>query len=233
MRCIICSLRNLQRIPPNKKILDLNLTLLQEQRIAFSYSWLGPPHNLILFDYKPKLNELNGHKMNADLLKGKRFAFLQKESAVLMGSPRKFKQHGKSGMWFSDLLPRTATCADDICMVRSMHTDQFNHHPGQLQMQCGEARFGLPSTGSWINYGLGTENRNLPGYIVLTAGRGSSGGATLWQSGFLPSNYAGVRLRNGSNPLLNLENPRGLPNELQRAGLDALQSLNKTHHRNE
>ena len=191
----------------------------------------GAPSQLDLFDYKPKLNELNGQKMNADLLKGRRFAFLQKESAVLMLSPRKFKQRGKSGMWFSDLLPKTATCADDICMVRSMHTDQFNHHPGQLQMQCGEARFGLPSTGSWLNYGLGTENQNLPGYIVLTAGRGSSGGATLWQSGFLPSNYAGVRFRNGSNPLLNLENPQGLPNELQRSGLDALRSLNEMHYK--
>ena len=119
----------------------------------------GAPSQLDLFDYKPKLNELNGQKMSPELLKGKRFAFLQKESAVLMGSPRKFKQHGKSGMWFSDLLPRTATCADDICMVRSMHTDQFNHHPGQLQMQCGEARFGLPSTGSWLNYGLGTREQ--------------------------------------------------------------------------
>jgi hypothetical protein len=216
---------------PKQNILDPRPHFAPRAKNCIFIFMAGAPSQLDLFDYKPKLNELNGQKMNAELLKGKRFAFLQKESAVLMGSPRKFKQHGKSGMWFSDLLPRTATCADDICMVRSMHTDQFNHHPGQLQMQCGEARFGLPSTGSWLNYGLGTENQNLPGYIVLTAGRGSSGGATLWQSGFLPSNYAGVRFRNGSSPLLNLENPKGLPNELQRAGLDTLQSLNKTHHK--
>ena len=130
----------------------------------------GAPSQLDLFDYKPKLNELDGKKMNSELLKGKRFAFLQKDSAVLMGSPRKFSQHGQSGMWFSDLVPNLAKCSDDLCMIRSMHTDQFNHHPGQLQMQCGEAKFGIPSTGSWINYGLGSENQNLPGYIVLTAG---------------------------------------------------------------
>ncbi len=186
----------------------------------------GAPSQLDLFDPKPKLNELHGKKMDAELLKGKRFAFIKKESAVLMGSSRKFTRHGKSGMWFSDLVPGMAGCADDICMVRSMHTDQFNHHPGQLQMQCGEGRFGLPSTGAWVTYGLGTENQNLPGYVVLTAGRGSSGGATLWQSGFLPSTYAGVRFRNGSDPVLNLKNPDGLPPQLQRAGLDALKELN-------
>jgi len=189
----------------------------------------GAPSQLDLFDPKPKLNELHGKKMDAGLLKGKRFAFIKKESAVLMGSSRKFSRHGQSGMWFSDLLPHMAGCADDICMVRSMHTDQFNHHPGQLQMQCGEGRFGLPSTGAWLTYGLGSENQNLPGYVVLTAGRGSSGGATLWQSGFLPSTYAGVRLRNSTDPLLNLKNPDGLPPRLQRAGLDTLKQLNNQH----
>ena len=189
----------------------------------------GAPSQLDLFDPKPKLKELHGKKMDSELLEGKRFAFIKKESAVLMGSPRKFARHGKSGMWFSDLLPHMAGCADDICMVRSMHTDQFNHHPGQLQMQCGEGRFGLPSTGSWLTYGLGTENQNLPGYVVLTAGRGSSGGATLWQSGFLPSTYAGVRFRNSTDALLNLKNPEGLPPQLQRAGLDTLRALNNNH----
>ena len=189
----------------------------------------GAPSQLDLFDPKPKLNELHGKKMDAGLLEGKRFAFIKKESAVLMGSSRKFSRHGQSGMWFSDLLPHMAGCADDICMVRSMHTDQFNHHPGQLQMQCGEGRFGLPATGAWLTYGLGSENQNLPGYVVLTAGRGSSGGATLWQSGFLPSSYAGVRFRNGNDPLLNLKNPDGLPPSLQRAGLDTLKTLNNQH----
>ncbi len=187
----------------------------------------GAPSQLDLFEPKPKLNALHGEKMDGSLLDGKRFAFIQKDSAVLMGSKRTFRQHGAGGMWFSDLLPHMARRADDLLMVRSMHTDQFNHHPGQLLMQCGEARFGIPATGSWLTYGLGSENENLPGYVVLTAGRGSSGGATLWSSGFLPSTYAGVRFRNGAEPVLDLANPPGLPPELQRAGLDALGAINR------
>jgi hypothetical protein len=130
-------------------------------------------------------------------------------------------------MEFSDLLPHMATCADDLLMVRSMHTEQFNHHPAQLVMHCGRAAFGLPTMGAWLNYGLGSESRNLPGYVVLSAGRGTSGGASLWQSGFLPSVYAGVQFRSQGSPVLNLENPAGLPPELQRAGLDALAGLNE------
>jgi hypothetical protein len=107
-----------------------------------------------------------------------------------------------------------------------MHSDQFNHHPGQLLMQCGRGTFGLPTMGSWINYGLGSETRDLPGYVVLTSGRGSSGGATLWQSGFLPSVYAGVRFRTAGEPVLNLSNPSGLPPTLQRKGLDILRQVN-------
>ena len=162
----------------------------------------GAPSQIDLFDYKPKLNELDGQKMDPALLEKMRFAFLQKDSATLMGSTRTFARHGQSGMWFSDLLPHLATCADDLCMIKSLHTTQFNHHPGQLMMQCGDPHFGLPVMGSWITYGLGSENQNLPGYVVLTAGRGSSGGATLYQSGFLPSTFAGVRFpqRRGTRP---------------------------------
>ena len=120
-------------------------------------------------------------------------------------------------MWFSDALPHIATCADDICMIKSMHTDQFNHHPGQLFMQCGQPNFGLPSMGSWVSYGLGTENENMPSYVVLTSGRGCSGGATLWAYGFLSSVHAGVFLRNEGPPILNLENPSGMPTSLQLA----------------
>jgi hypothetical protein len=143
-----------------------------------------------------------------------------------MGSPRKFTKHGACGMEFSDLLPHIGSCADDLLMVRSLHSEEFNHHPGQLMMQCGVSRFGHPSMGSWVNYGLGSTSQNLPGYVVLSAGRGSSGGATLWQSGFLPSNYAGVHFRNSGEPVLNLKNPNGLPPTLQRAGLNALRDLN-------
>jgi hypothetical protein len=190
----------------------------------------GAPSQLDLFDYKPKLNELDGQSMPDSLLENARFAFLQKESAVLLGTKRRFKQHGKSGMWFSDKLPHIARHADDICMMKTLHTDQFNHHPGQLMMQCGVGHFGQPTMGSWMSYGLGTENDNLPAYVVLTAGRGASGGSTLWQSGFLPSMHAGVRFRNKGAPILDLNNPNGLPDELQRAGLDALRDINTSRH---
>ena len=126
----------------------------------------GAPSQLDLFDYKPKLNELDGKKMDPAILEKMRFAFLKKDSATLMGSKRTFMRHGQAGMWFSDLLPHLSSCADDLCMIKSMHTTQFNHHPGQLMMQCGEPHFGLPSIGSWLTYGLGSENENLPGYVV-------------------------------------------------------------------
>jgi hypothetical protein len=186
----------------------------------------GAPSQLDLFDPKPKLNELDGQKLPKELTDKARFAFIQPDSATVMGSPRTWKKHGESGMEFSDLLPHIGTVADDLIQIRSMHSEEFNHHPGQLVMQCGVSRFGMPTMGSWLNYGLGSPSRNLPGYVVLTAGRGSSGGSTLWQSGFLPSKYSGVPFRNQGEPILNLENPKGLSPELQRAGLDALKDLN-------
>jgi hypothetical protein len=186
----------------------------------------GAPSQLDLFDPKPKLNELNGQPLPESLTKNVRFAFIKKETAVLMGSPRKFSNHGKSGMEFSDLLPHLSQCADDLVQVRSMHTDQFNHHPAQLVLTCGRSTFGLPSIGAWLNYGLGSESSDLPGYVVLTAGRGTSAGTSLWQSGFLPSVYSGVLFRNQGDPVLNLRNPEGLPAILQRKGLDVLGQLN-------
>lgn len=188
----------------------------------------GAPSQLDLFDAKPKLNELSGKPLPKELLDKVRFAFIQKESATLLGTKRTFQKHGESGMEFSDLLPHIGSCADDLLLVRSLHSSQFNHHPGQLLMQCGRPSFGLPAMGSWLTYGLGSESQNLPGYVVLTAGRGSSGGATLWQSGFLPSTYSGVLFRNQGEPVLNLSNPAGLPPELQRRGLDTLRNLNES-----
>lgn len=186
----------------------------------------GAPSHLDLFDPKPKLNELHGKPLPESILKDVRFAFIKKETATLLGSKRIFTKHGESGMEFSEFLPNIATCADDLLMVRSLHSEQFNHHPGQLLMQCGRGTFGLPTMGSWLTYGLGSESKNLPGYVVLNSGRGSSGGATLWQSGFLPSVYAGVLFRNQGEPVLNLSNPNGLPPELQRKGLDVLRNVN-------
>jgi uncharacterized protein (DUF1501 family) len=161
------------------------------------------------------------------MVKNVRFAFLKKDTARLLGSKRVFTKHGQCGMELSDLLPHLGKVADDMLLVRSMHTDQFNHHPGQLLMQCGRAAFGLPCMGSWITYGLGSESQNLPGYVVLTAGRGSSGGATLWQSGFLPSVYSGVLFRNQGEPVLNLRNAAGISSQLQRKGLDVLGRVNQ------
>ena len=190
----------------------------------------GAPSQLDLFDPKPKLNELHGKPLPTELLEKVRFAFIKKESAVLMGSPRKWSKHGQCGMDFSDFLPNIATCSNDILMIRSMFSEQFNHHPGQLLLSCGRSTFGLPTVGSWLTYGLGTESENLPGYVVLTSGRGSSGGSSLWSSGFLPSHYAGVLFRNEGEPILNLTNPNGLPPELQRRGLDAMRSLNESRY---
>jgi Protein of unknown function (DUF1501) len=189
----------------------------------------GAPSQLDLFTPKPKLNELSGKPLPESMTKDVRFAFIKKETATLLGTDRKFKKYGQCGMEFSDYLPNLGTCADDLLMIRSLHTDQFNHHPAQLTMQCGRPMFGLPTMGSWLTYGLGSESKNLPGYVVLTSGRGSSGGVTLWQSGFLPSSYAGVRFRNQGDPVLNLSNPSGVPVELQRKSLDTLRDLNQSH----
>jgi len=190
----------------------------------------GAPSQMDLFDPKPKLNELHGQKLPDSMTKEVRFAFIQKETAVLLGSPRTFHRHGQCGMELSDLLPHLGACADDIALLRSMHTDQFNHHPGQLMMNCGAPLFGRPSVGSWLNYGLGSVSENLPGYVVLTAGRGLSGGATLWSSGFLPSHFAGVLFRSQGDPVLNLGNPPSITPEMQHYGLDAINDLNRLHH---
>ncbi len=190
----------------------------------------GAPSQIDLFDPKPKLNELNGQKLPESMTKNVRFAFIQKEGAVLMGSPRKFTKHGQCGTELSDFIPNLATCADDLALIRSMHTEAFNHHPGQLFMNTGVPTFGRPSMGSWLNYGLGSESKNLPGYVVLTAGRGTSGGASNWSSGFLPTTYQGVLFRNQGEPVLNLNNPEGLTEEMQGKTIRALNELNAQHH---
>jgi hypothetical protein len=186
----------------------------------------GAPSQIDLFDPKPELNKLDGKPLPDSLTEGVRFAFIQKETAVVLGSPRSFKKYGECGMDISDLLPHIGSCADDIALVRSMHTDAFNHHPGQLMMNSGVPRFGHPSMGSWLTYGLGSESQNLPGYVVLTAGRGTSGGTSNWSSGFLPTTYQGVLFRNQGEPVLNLTNPKGIDEESQRRSLDTIRELN-------
>src|SRR5262245_60467699 len=190
----------------------------------------GAPSQIDLFDPKPKLNELDGQLLPESLSRGVRFAFLQKDTARLMGCPRTFTRHGQSGLDFSDFLPRLATCADDLCLIRSMHTEAFNHHPGQLMMTSGVPTFGRPSMGSWLAYGLGSVSKNLPGYVVLTSGRGTSAGASAWSSGFLPTTYQGVLFRGQGDPVLNLTNPSGLTDEMQRKTIEALRDLNRERH---
>jgi hypothetical protein len=187
----------------------------------------GAPSQLDLFDPKPKLNELNGQKLPDSMTEKVRFAFIQKEGARLMGSPRKFQKYGQCGMDLSDFLPHLSECVDDVALVRSMHTEAFNHHPGQLLMNTGFSLFGRPSMGSWLTYGLGSESKDLPGYVVLTAGRGTSGGASNWSSGFLPTTYQGVLFRNQGEPVLDLANPAGLSDQMERKTIEALDDLNK------
>ena len=186
----------------------------------------GAPSQLDLFDPKPQLNKLDGQALPESFTENVRFAFIQKETARVMGSPRVFSPRGECGMMLSDFLPHLGECADDLALVRSMHTDQFNHHPGQLMMNTGSPMFGRPSMGSWLTYGLGSESRNLPGYVVLNAGRGTSGGASNWSSGFLPSTYAGVLFRNQGDPVLHLGNPAGMSREMQGETIEAIGKLN-------
>ena len=187
----------------------------------------GAPSHVDLYDPKPLLNERHGEPLPKSLTDKVRFAFIKKNSAVLMGSPRKFSPHGECGMELSDLLPNLGGVADDLCLIRSMHTEAFNHHPAQLMLSSGVPRFGRPSLGSWLTYGLGSESKNLPGYVVLTAGRGSSGGVSNWSSGFFPSTYEGVVFRSQGEPVLNLNNPAGVSRIMQERSLAAQTLLNR------
>ncbi|MCA9189582.1 MAG: DUF1501 domain-containing protein, partial [Planctomycetales bacterium] len=154
---------------------------------------VGAPSQLELFDYRPKLRELDGKDCPAEYLEGKRFAFIQ-GTPQMLGPQYPFQQHGESGAWVSDRLPHISECVDDICFIKTMQTDQFNHGPAQLMVHTGQQRVGYPSIGAWITWGLGTENSNLPGYIVLlSGGRPPRTGNALWTSGFLPSVYQGVQ----------------------------------------
>jgi uncharacterized protein (DUF1501 family) len=188
----------------------------------------GGPSQMDLFDPKPKLNELDGQPVPDSLVKNVQFAFLQKETARLMGTSRKFNKHGQCGMDFSELLPHLSRCADDIALIRSMHSDQFNHVPAQLLMNCGSAIAGRPSVGSWLTYGLGSESRNLPAFVSLVAvGRGLPGGSASWSSGFLPSTYSGVLFRNQGQAVANLANPPGISPPLQAAAIRGINELNR------
>ena len=187
----------------------------------------GGPSQLELFDYKPQLEKFSGTLPPADLLKGYRAAFINPNS-TLLGPKFKFAKYGQAGADLSELIPHTAEIVDDITIVKSMVTDSFNHAPGQLMMNTGAQIFGRPSMGAWVTYGLGSESRDLPAFVVFSSGRkGPSGGNSCWGSGFLPTVYQGVQFRGSGDPVLYLSNPEGVTPDIQKDTIDTVGKLNK------
>jgi uncharacterized protein (DUF1501 family) len=192
----------------------------------------GAPSQLELFDYKPGLAKIEGQPLPPSLLENQRYAFIRKDAAV-MSAQFRFAKHGKCGMEISDVLPHLSKVVDDITLVRSVKTDQFNHAPAQIFFNTGSGLPGRPSIGSWVTYGLGSENKNLPGFMVFSTGAGISGGAANWSSGFLPTPHTGVRLRNQGEAMLNLSRPADISNAEDQATAAALRSINAQRQRRE
>ncbi len=195
----------------------------------------GGPSQMDLYDYKPLLNQKHGTELPEEIRRGQRLTAMSgnQASLPLAGSPFKFAQHGDSGAWISDLLPHTSTVADDLCFVKSMHTEAINHGPAVTYLQTGSQFPGRPSMGAWLNYGLGAETENLPAFVVMVTK--NKGGqplvSRLWGNGFLPSKYQGVRFRSGKDPVLYLSNPEGLDAASRRRMLDALNQLHQNEMR--
>ncbi|MHC5114249.1 MAG: DUF1501 domain-containing protein [Planctomycetota bacterium] len=190
----------------------------------------GSPPQQDLFEHKPKLNDLHGKPCPSDFLENERFAFIKGHPTIL-GSPYRFQRRGRAGAWVSELLPHFGSIVDDVCLVRSMHTDQFNHAPAQLFLYTGSPRLGRPSMGSWVTYGLGSESRDLPGFVVLVSGgRTPSAGKSVWGSGFLPTVFQGVQCRASGDPVLYVSDPPGLDRASRRRSLDTLRRLNEQQH---
>jgi len=191
---------------------------------------IGAPSQLELFEHKPELKRLDGKLCPQSFLEGKRFAFIQ-GTPKMLGPQFSFQRYGQSGHWISERLPHFAKRADDVSFIRTLQTDQFNHGPAQLRVHTGQARLGFPSLGSWVTWGLGAENSNLPGFVVLlSGGRQPRAGKALWDSGFLSSVYQGVQCRSKGEPVLNVSNPEGVSRGARRAALDALKTLNRQTH---
>ncbi len=187
----------------------------------------GAPSQLELFDYKPDLHALDGKDCPESFLEGKKFAFIRGVPKML-GPQSAFKQYGDSGTWLSDNLPHFRQVVDEVSILKGVTTDQFNHAPAQLMMHTGSPRLGRPSMGSWITYGLGSENANLPGFVVLTSGGNNpDAGKSVWGSGFLPSVYQGVQCRSEGEPVLFIKDPSGMDRELRGASIDAINDVNK------
>jgi hypothetical protein len=187
----------------------------------------GSPSQLELWDHKPALKKWDGQECPKEYLEGKRFAFI-KGVPKMLAPIFPFTQQGQSGQWMSDRMPHLAKCVDDIAVIRSMSTDQFNHSPAQLLVHTGQPRLGNPSMGAWATYGLGSENQDLPGFVVLlSGGKTPDAGKSLWGSGFLPSVYQGVQCRTTVDPVFYLSNPAGVDRNLRRETLDALREMNQ------
>ncbi len=200
------------------------------KRVIYLHMSGGPPH-LDIFDYKPELVKHTGKDAPDQFVKGKTFAFTS-GTPKLMGTPRTFTQHGKGGIWLSDAVPHFHGVADEMCVIKSMFTDQFNHTPAELMLYTGSPRQGRPSMGSWVTYGLGSENANLPGFVVLiSSGVQPSGGQSCWGTGFIPSVYQGVQCRSKGDPVLYVKDPPGMDRALRRKTLDALRDLNEEQRR--
>ena len=196
------------------------------KRVIYLHLTGSPPH-LDLWDYKPELVKRDGQDCPDEFLKGKRFAFTT-GTPKLLGTRRKFTQHGSEGLWMSDAIPHLQTVADELCVIKSMTTDQFNHAPAELFVYTGSPRPGRPSLGSWVTYGLGSENANLPGFVVLiSSGVQPNGGKNSFGSGFLPSVYQGVQCRSKGDPVLYASDPAGFDRALRRDSLDTLRELNE------
>jgi uncharacterized protein (DUF1501 family) len=191
----------------------------------------GGPSQIDLWDHKPHLNKIQGEQLPESIRKGQRLTGMSgnQSSFPLVGSPFKFKQHGESGQWMSELLPHTAGIADRMCVVNSMYTEAINHGPGVTFLQTGSQFPGRPSIGAWLSYGLGTANRNLPSFVVMVTK--NKGGqplvSRLWGSGFLPARHQGVRFRSGKDPVLYLNNPAGIDRASRKRMLDAIDALHQ------
>jgi uncharacterized protein (DUF1501 family) len=196
------------------------------KRIIFLFM-AGAPSQLDLFDYKPALNKYDGQDIPAEFIKGERFAFI-KGVPKLLGTPFEFRKYGQAGQEMCNLMPGLARHADEIAIIRSMKTTQFNHAPAQIMMNTGHQIIGRPSMGAWLTYGLGSENKDLPGFIVLISGENNpDGGKSCWGSGFLPTVHQGVEFRSQGDPVLFVSNPDGVSNQARRASLDAIRDLNQ------
>lgn len=218
-----------ERALAGKQVLGIPHFAPRAKRVIFLHM-AGAPSQLELFDYKPELEKLDGLDCPPSLLEGKRFAFIRGVPKML-GPQAKFRQHGQSGAWISDNLPHLAESADDIAFLKACHTDQFNHAPAQLLLYTGFSNLGRPSMGSWVTYGLGSENNNLPSFVVLVSGgKTPSAGKSIWGSGFLPTIYQGVQCRSKGDPVLYVSDPVGMPRNLRKRTIEAINRLNEEHY---